>query len=225
MAQAPIDLGSADRRLPGVRYLPDATAAREVVVGLRPQRELCSVVPGQAMRVDVLRSSWQRDTELLDSGVAVLALYEARVARDPEVARYLTDLTGRGADVRVRPGALHRTILVDRRLAVVAAEPGAGGGPAMVVEQPVLVESIARAFAEAWRTATPVGIGPTDALSYDRILETLRVLADGPTDEAAARRLGVSVRTVRRRVADLMDVFGARSRFELAVRAVRAGWL
>jgi DNA-binding NarL/FixJ family response regulator len=35
----------------------------------------------------------------------------------------------------------------------------------------------------------------------------------------------MSVRTVRRRVADLMDDLGADSRFQAGVEAVRRGWI
>jgi DNA-binding NarL/FixJ family response regulator len=50
-------------------------------------------------------------------------------------------------------------------------------------------------------------------------------LAEGHTDEAIAKRLGVSHRTARRIASDLMDRLGARSRFEAGVRAVQQGWL
>ena len=54
---------------------------------------------------------------------------------------------------------------------------------------------------------------------------TLRLLAIGHTDESIAKRLGLSDRTVRRIVTDLMRRLDARSRFEAGVRAVQIGWL
>ncbi len=51
------------------------------------------------------------------------------------------------------------------------------------------------------------------------------MLRSGVTDDVAARKLGVSTRTVRRRVAAVMDLLGASSRFEAGVRAVEAGWV
>ncbi|MGW2374540.1 response regulator transcription factor [Kitasatospora sp. NPDC001683] len=53
----------------------------------------------------------------------------------------------------------------------------------------------------------------------------IRLLADGLTDEAVAKRLGVSHRTARRLATELMERLGARSRFEAGVRAVQQGWL
>ena len=38
-------------------------------------------------------------------------------------------------------------------------------------------------------------------------------------------KLGLSLRTVRRRVADLMTELGADSRFQAGVEAARRGWL
>lgn len=51
----------------------------------------------------------------------------------------------------------------------------------------------------------------------------LRLLADGLTDDAIARRIGVSVRTVRNDVAGAMTRLQARSRFQAGVRAVQLG--
>jgi len=53
----------------------------------------------------------------------------------------------------------------------------------------------------------------------------LTLLASGRTDEAAARQIGVSVRHLRRRVARLMDLLGASSRFEAGAEAARRGWI
>ena len=53
----------------------------------------------------------------------------------------------------------------------------------------------------------------------------LRLLATGQKDEQIARALGMSLRTVRRRIADLMTELGADSRFQAGVEAVRRGWV
>lgn len=53
----------------------------------------------------------------------------------------------------------------------------------------------------------------------------LRLLAAGLTDEAVARRLDVSVRTLRRVTADLMERLEARSRFQAGYLAATRGWL
>jgi DNA-binding CsgD family transcriptional regulator len=52
-----------------------------------------------------------------------------------------------------------------------------------------------------------------------------RLRAEGHTDEAIAKRLGVSHRTARRIASELMERLDARSRFEAGVRALQQGWL
>ena len=49
------------------------------------------------------------------------------------------------------------------------------------------------------------------------------MLTTGLTDEAAARRMGMSLRTYRRRVAELMRLLEAESRFQAGVRAGELG--
>ena len=53
----------------------------------------------------------------------------------------------------------------------------------------------------------------------------LSLLVSGSTDTVAAAAIGVSVRTVRRMVRDLMNRLGARSRFQAGAKAAERGWL
>jgi DNA-binding NarL/FixJ family response regulator len=53
----------------------------------------------------------------------------------------------------------------------------------------------------------------------------LALMAAGLKDEVVARRLGLSLRTVRRRIANLMDELGADTRFQAGLEAARRGWL
>jgi DNA-binding NarL/FixJ family response regulator len=50
-------------------------------------------------------------------------------------------------------------------------------------------------------------------------------MAAGNTDESIARRLGISDRQVRRRIARLLNQLGVSSRFAAGAEAVRRGWL
>ena len=47
----------------------------------------------------------------------------------------------------------------------------------------------------------------------------------GLTDAAAGAQLGISARTVQRRLADLMEAAGVVTRLQLAAEAVRRGWV
>jgi DNA-binding NarL/FixJ family response regulator len=56
-----------------------------------------------------------------------------------------------------------------------------------------------------------------------RELEVVRLLVEGLTSQEIADRLGVSRRTVHAHVANAMQRTGTRSRFELAMLALRTG--
>lgn len=71
----------------------------------------------------------------------------------------------------------------------------------------------------------PAGFGTDAAELSDEDRRLLRLLAAGHTDESAARRLGASVRRVRRRMADLTARLQASSRFSAGAAAARRGWI
>lgn len=76
-------------------------------------------------------------------------------------------------------------------------------------------------FEELWRRADPVHEGAAAAAD----LKLLELLALGFKDEAIARHLGMGLRTVRRRVASLMDEHGVDTRFQLGLAVSRRGLL
>ena len=67
-----------------------------------------------------------------------------------------------------------------------------------------------------------MGAGPPLDERDRRILSLLTV---GASDQVVARQLGVSVRTVERRVRYLTEHLGAATRFQAGVQAVRRGWV
>jgi DNA-binding NarL/FixJ family response regulator len=53
----------------------------------------------------------------------------------------------------------------------------------------------------------------------------LTLLVSGLKDEAIARQLGWSLRTMRRRTSRLHELLGADNRFQAGVNAARRGWI
>jgi len=104
--------------------------------------------------------------------------------------------------------------------------PGTGG-PAVVLRQPFAVARLAAVFEQTWNQARR--FAPDDPqpawVGADTRRSILQLLATGAKDEAVARRLGVSIRTCRRQISELMATLGATSRFQGGVEAVRRGLL
>ncbi|MFB7586396.1 DNA-binding response regulator [Streptomyces sp. NPDC056169] len=157
-------------------------------------------------------------------GLVVRKLYGPGVFVAPGGPELLDRLAAAGAEVRISPAPpAHEAIVVDGRLAVLAAPRSAAGGVRTysVVQEPGAVAGVRALFETAWETATDLAAyrrRPFPPLGGDD-RAVLRSLATGHTDETASRLLGVSLRTYRRRVASLMTALDARSRFQAGLRA------
>jgi DNA-binding NarL/FixJ family response regulator len=116
-------------------------------------------------------------------------------------------------------------LLVDGELALVRRAPGTADPAASVVWSPVLVQALEALFVGAWAHAAPVGGRRRPEAPADLGRQILHQLCAGSTDVQAARRLGISLRTYRRRVFSIMQDLGAESRFQAGALAVEAGLL
>ncbi|WP_447038521.1 LuxR family transcriptional regulator [Streptomyces sp. DSM 118878] len=134
---------------------------------------------------------------------------------------------------RERPVAVRVTripqlqvMIVDGRIALVVAY-SAGGHRASLIRVPEVLHTLAALFDHAWAHAVPAGERVVFESRSRAVLAAriLRALHGGVTDEVAARGLGMSVRTYRRHVADIMALLGAGSRFQAGVRAAELGLL
>jgi DNA-binding NarL/FixJ family response regulator len=90
--------------------------------------------------------------------------------------------------------------------------------------------TLAMLFDMMWEQSLPLTAAadgraghPAEIDSFDR--ELLQLLTAGIKDQAIARQLRVSLRTVRRRLAVLINRAGVESRFQLGVAAARRGWV
>jgi DNA-binding NarL/FixJ family response regulator len=159
-------------------------------------------------------------------GFTVRKLWSPLALADEAQRTHLRQLYAAGAQVRISSAPLpHETIILDRRVAILAGQPSPLGREYMVTTSPVLVGGIHSLFTAAWEAAIELGAylrGEVPELASEA-REILRVLGSGLTDEAAARRLGTSLRTYRRRVAELMAALDAGSRFQAGVRAGELG--
>ena len=155
----------------------------------------------------------------IDAGVRVRKVYNASILDDPAAAARLSVLAGVGLGVRLcRTPLSHETIIVDRKVAITAGPPVDGVRNYAIVQSPDVVAGLAMLFEATWDSG--VDLAEFDGPSLDeRNREVAQMLGSGLTDEAAARKLGLSLRTYRRRVAELMELLEADSRFQAGLRA------
>ncbi|ABL83843.1 MULTISPECIES: LuxR C-terminal-related transcriptional regulator [unclassified Nocardioides] len=161
--------------------------------------------------------------DLVASGRRSRAIYPVRVLREaPEVVRARAAV---GEEIRVLPDVPTRMFVIGTTHAVVPEPLGFVDEPRTLVRQQGLVEALALLFEMLWERASTVPELEQGEPRSDLRRFLLQQLATGAQDELIARKLGLSLRTVRRRVAGLMSELGADSRFQAGVEAVRRGWL
>ncbi|WP_034487476.1 helix-turn-helix transcriptional regulator [Actinomadura oligospora] len=159
-------------------------------------------------------------------GVRAYKLYGSEVLADDTAVRLLTDIAGHGPRVRILDGPIpHETIVVDRRVAVIAGEARGGEREFTVVRTPAVVAGILALYWTTWHAAVDLAERTAAGIPAlgEQSREILALLADGMKDEAACHRLGISLRTYRRRVAELMELLDADSRFQAGLRARSLG--
>ncbi|MFC8075942.1 DNA-binding response regulator [Streptomyces sp. NPDC057307] len=145
---------------------------------------------------------------------------------DEEARAHLRQVRRAGALVRISGSRLpHETILIDRRVMILAGRETPTGREYTVTTSQTLVDGVHSMFRAIWDAAVDFDTylrGDVPHLDAEaRVI--LAALASGRTDESAAKRLGVSLRTYRRRVAGLMAKLEADSRFQAGLRAGELG--
>ncbi|GGU34508.1 DNA-binding response regulator [Streptomyces daghestanicus] len=161
------------------------------------------------------------------SGVRHVRKLMSPFALADETSRaHLRELAGEGARVRIAAGALpYEAIVIDHRYAILAGPAGSGERVYTVTTEPALVGGVHSLVEAVWEAAADLGA----FLRAERPLldggsrAVLRALGSGATDESAARDLGLSLRTYRRRVAGLLAALDAESRFQAGLRAGELG--
>jgi hypothetical protein len=128
-----------------------------------------------------------------------------------------------GEEVRVIDAMPTRLFVISGTHAVVPEPLGFADEPRLLVRQGALVDALTLLFELYWERS--VAVPDTARPRIDERVFLVRQLASGAKDEQIARTLGLSLRTVRRRVADLMIELGVDTRFQAGAEAVRRGWL
>jgi DNA-binding NarL/FixJ family response regulator len=167
-------------------------------------------------------------------GVQFLSVYDSGVVEGVGPLAALEQLAAVGEQMRVLRGVPLKMVIADDETALVIVrtldETWRGS---MLVRRSPLLDSLITLFETLWRLAVPLprpgevlgapGEGHEGLRSRDH--KVLMLLAGGATDETIARQLGLSTRTVERRVRAMLDQLGAETRFQAGVQAARRGWL
>ncbi|MBT3155285.1 helix-turn-helix transcriptional regulator [Streptomyces sp. CHD11] len=177
-------------------------------------REVLCMQPGSGWSVEELGEARNRELEMLDRGVCLRVLYQHTARFDMPFRERAAKLTESGAEVRTAGALFGSLFIFDRATAYILLSDEEGG--AVVVQESSLVNFLYSCFEHVWATAKEFDIrrAETEVISRDMKQEIVKMLISGVKDEAIARRLGVSVRTCRKHIGQVMQMFGATSRFQ-----------
>ena len=154
---------------------------------------------------------------LLSEGVAVRGIYSHDSLGLPGGVDEAYSAADAGESSRVHPQVPMKLAVFDRTAALLPLSVDQLVDSALVVYPCALLDALVEMFLLLWDQAVPVVPVRMDPL--DARLMTL--LAAGFKDDAIARQLTLSSRTVGRRVAELMESLGARTRFQAGIHAQR----
>ncbi|MGW1433341.1 LuxR family transcriptional regulator [Streptomyces sp. NPDC002431] len=165
----------------------------------------------------------------LARGITQRVVYSRESLEHPgHLAEVIEPCVRAGEQARVMPSVPVKLVIIDEAYALVSLSiREADVHNTMLVVQPCgLLSALIALFEQSWagalplhgRTTRPGGLPPADR-------RLLWLLAGGAGDDVIARELGISRRTLFRRLQVLMARLGAANRFQLALQAQRSGLL
>lgn len=124
-------------------------------------------------------------------------------------------LIAAGAEHRILPILPAKMVIIDREVVMTPIDSRDPLRGVWQITAKPLVRSLVEMYQRLWEQAAVPVRWPAGLSARERAVVTL--LAEGCTDQMVAEQLGLSRRTITYTVADLMEKYGARSRFHLAL--------
>jgi sugar-specific transcriptional regulator TrmB len=220
-----------DERREPVRYLHGLRAITQFIdeTSYGAREEILTAQPGGGRSAAVLESALPLALDQLARGIRLRTLYQHPARFSEPTKEYVREVTAHGAMVRTLDEFFDRLIIVDRSVAILPAT--ADRSVAVAVADKAVVRFLADVFERNWQRATM--FTPTRAaLSSSEVVPDIhlmirRLLKEGLTDSAIAKRIGISERTYHTHLARIRKELRADNRVQLgymlALEDVRAG--
>ena len=166
------------------------------------------------------------ETDARARGVRYRGIVDSDYLALPGAVEHVRADIDKGDEVRVVHRLPFKMVLADRRTALIPLDLTSPRSEVLLVRSSALLDALYALFESLWDRAVPVSLdrGRTLKTSADvagvaaEAREILRLMAAGLNDKAIAHELGISMRTLNRRISELMTQLNARSRFQI-------GWI
>lgn len=183
--------------------------------------------PARAFRLASITVDDEFSFAAMAGTVRFRSLHQNSYRNDAETLAFAQRMAGLGGEVRTVPVVPMPMVVMDRQIALLPISSADVQLGAFEVHAGGMLAAVCALFEQLWHAANPLHQPlrrNRDGLTAQEV-EVLRLLASGFTDEAVARKLGLSARTVRRSIASLSERLRANSRFQAGVQAARRGWI
>ncbi|MCA0328685.1 MAG: hypothetical protein LCI03_02140 [Actinobacteria bacterium] len=171
--------------------------------------------------------------ESMRRGIRYRAILDRSALSQPGIVQAILRDLDRGEQIRVADHVPVKLVIADESLAMLPLSAERNTAPeSVLVHAGGVLSALIAYFEAAWERAYPlwpnregddlVEMRPGEIDSVDERI--LALLLAGMTDQALAGQLGLSLRTVQRRIRGLMDTAGVDTRIQLGWYAARAGW-
>lgn len=155
-------------------------------------------------------------------GVTVRCVYCPTSFESPSMLANVQRATAHGEIARIADIPTKLTVIDAKFALLPLTSRSVTVDSALIVHSSALLDALIALFEVLWRTAAPLDLATAtpeasrpDTLEHDMV----SLLATGMQDEAVARQLGVSTRTLQRKLQTLFDQLDSRTRFQAGFRA------
>lgn len=221
-------LAPNERRSRGLNYSrlievvegADAVDEKLQELSSKGKSTVCAFVTGKFSSEKRTRLAQARDAEMYAKGVRSRAIYLNEVRDDQAALEYVRWINEQGSEVRTAPFLPMQMIISDNKLAVLPFVSKSGKHAIIIHRDPNVVKCLQALFELTWASTAPIGMifdkeGQPISVEGRAILD---LLAIGRIDREIGEMMGTHERTVARRIADLMKLLNAKTRFMAGVR-------
>lgn len=156
--------------------------------------------------------------KIIQLGYPMQVLMPSILLGNENIMPILQGLEGVNAQIRLGTDAKSSFTVFGTMAASSLTNPEDFRSDRLVLRVPAVINILTSYFESIWQHALPL-----NTQEVDEATRVIALLGEGLKDESIARQLGISLRTVRRRIADFMDEIGAETRFQAGVEAQRRG--
>ena len=227
VAKLSVTMSGAAHAVPDERLVeilsPEATAQMFAQMHRTAQVEMISLTR-RPMLISNVNEPDHLLFQCLERGVRCRALIDADLLSMPGWLDHMRDNTAHGEECRIAASLPFKLIVADRRIAIIPLDLRRPDGPVLLVRSSSLLDALCEVFELLWRNATPFPSSDAEQVANGRrrSMPLLSLLTSGLNDKAIELELGMSHRTLARRISELMEEFGAATRCQLCTSEVPA---